>query len=298
MDSPSPGGTVRAVNVMSPRGALPSPGRVPTVFARARGCGRAPWAALGLQAFFLELVLAATGGLIYFLVRGSVVDRVSEATARAESLMDLERTLGLFWEPAMQRWILSSDALIDLLNAVYFWGHMPVILAAAVLLYWRRRSVYAFTRNAFLASAVIALAMYYALPVAPPRFFPDLGFVDTMALYSKANYQAQEVGLFVNPYAALPSLHFGWALLIAVAVWSARPQKRAGALLAGGFAVLLPVTQFFGVLLTGNHFILDLVAGAIAAAFGWAAAWWWQRRAALASDRSDAVEPEETRSSL
>ena len=184
-----------------------------------------------------ELALVAIGALAYYLIRGGVVDRAEEAFARGADLIELERRLGIFWEPAMQDWILGSRALIDLSNAVYFWGHMPLIVVIGVWLFWRKRGVYRLTRNAFLGSAVVALICYAALPVAPPRFFPELGFVDTMALYSQASYQAQEVRLFVNPYAALPSLHFGWALLLGLALWLARPGGRSGlGLRAGGAA--------------------------------------------------------------
>lgn len=224
----------------------------------------------GLRAFGREAAIAAATGLIYFLVRGSVVDRVGEATDRAVGLMDLERSLGLFWEPAMQGWILSSRALIDLANAVYFWTHMPVIIVVAVALYWRRPSVYRLIRNAFVVSAAIALLMYFLLPLAPPRFFPELGFVDTMALYASANYQAQEVGLFVNPFAALPSLHFGWALLIGIALWLGRPSGRRGATIALVAASVLVAGQFLAVIVTGNHYLLDVVAGLAVAGAGMA----------------------------
>ena len=229
-----------------------------------RGCGR-------------ELALVVVGGLVYYLIRGAVIDRAAEASARASDLIDLERRLGIFWEPAMQEWILGSRALIDLSNAVYFWLHMPPIVVLAVWLFWRKRDIYRLTRNAFLGSAVVALVCYAMLPVAPPRFFPELGFVDTMALYSEASYQAQEVGLFVNPYAALPSLHFGWALLLGLAMWLARPPGRWAWAFAAG-AVLIVGGQGVAIVLTGNHFILDAVAGAGAAALGLAAALVWRRR--------------------
>ncbi len=230
-----------------------------------------------LRGFSRELALVAVGGLAYYLIRGGVVDRAAEAFARAADLIELERRLGIFWEPAMQDWILGSRALIDLSNAVYFWLHMPLIAAMGLWLFWRKRGVYRLTRNAFLGSAVVALICYAALPVAPPRFFPELGFVDTMALYSQASYQAQEMGVFVNPYAALPSLHFGWALLLGLALWLARPGGRWGWAFALG-ALLIPLGQGVSIVLTGNHFLLDAAAGAAAAGLGLAMALLWRRR--------------------
>lgn len=238
---------------------------------------------LGLRAFTAELGLAVVGALIYFAVRGAVVDRVGEAMANATDLMAVERTVGLFWEVAMQRWALSSPVLTEVMNGIYFWGHMPVIAVVAVGLFWRRRAVYRLTRNAFVVSAVVALVLYALLPVAPPRFFGELGFVDTLALSGGASYQAQEVGPFVNPFAAVPSLHFGWALLLSVGLWQARPRSRSGGnalrtVALGMVALLLPVAQFFAVIMTANHFVLDLVAGALVAAVGVGGAMWWQRR--------------------
>ena len=248
---------------------------------RGNGAGGGPgWLAVpgDLGAFSRELALAALGGLVYFLIRGGVVDRAEESLARARGVMDLERALGLFWEPAMQGWILHSRLLIDAMNALYFWLHMPLIIALAVWLFWRRRDVYRLTRNAFLGSAAIALVLYAVLPLAPPRFFPELGFVDTMALYSEANYQAQELGVFVNPYAALPSLHFGWALLLAMALCLARPRGRWTGAAVTVAALAIPTGQFFAIVLTGNHFIIDAVAGGAVAGLGLAGALAWRRR--------------------
>ncbi len=258
------------------RDADGSPGRTSAWRARLPVAVRS-----GLRGFAAEAAIAVVAGFIYFLIRGSVVDRVDEATSRAVGLIDLEGSLGLFWEPAMQAWILSSRFLIDLFNGIYFWSHMPVIVGVAVVLYWRRRAVYALIRNAFVVSAVVALLMYFLLPVTPPRLLPDAGFVDTMALYATANYQAQEVGPFVNPYAALPSLHFGWALLIGIGLWLARPASGWARYPIVLVAVLLPVGQFFAVNMTGNHYVLDAVAGGIVAGAGLAAAWWWRDRRAV-----------------
>ncbi len=244
------------------------------------------WSAVG-WALAREAGIVATTALVYFLIRGSVVDRVDEATARAAVLFDFERSLGVAWEPTMQDWVLDSPLLIDLANGIYFWGHMPLIVGVAFLLYWRRRCVYRLVRNAFVVSAAIGLTLYFAVPLAPPRFFPELGFVDTMALYAEANYQAQEVGLFVNPYAAMPSLHFGWAVLIAIGLWLGRPvgQTRWGLLgpAIGFFASLIVIGQFFAIVLTGNHWILDAVAGALVAGAGLAVARVWAARSSSES---------------
>ena len=125
-----------------------------------------------VAAFAVEVAVVAAGALIYFLVRGAVVDRAAEAVARAQGLMEIERALGLFWEPALHERALSSRFLTELMNGIYFWLHMPLIVVVAVTLFWRRRPLYVFTRNAFLVSALAALAVYYVLPLAPPALLP------------------------------------------------------------------------------------------------------------------------------
>ena len=97
---------------------------------------------------------------------------------------------------------------------------------------------------------------------------PNLGFVDTMAIFSEVSYQAQSLKPFVNPFAAIPSLHFGWALLMAIGIVMAtkNPLLRA-------FAYAVPVAQFMAVVVTGNHFIIDAVIGGVVSLTGLAIAW-------------------------
>ncbi|MGE0599367.1 MAG: phosphatase PAP2 family protein [Dehalococcoidia bacterium] len=205
-----------------------------------------------------EIVVVVVSFLIYFAIRGAVVDRAGEAMVRSIHLIELEQRLHLYHELRMQSWILDHYWLIKLMNWVYFWGHMPLVIVVAVWLYVWHRKAYFITRNAFLASGAIGVVIYWLFPVAPPRLIPFAGFIDTMAAFDRVGYNAQEARAFVNPYAAVPSLHFGWSLLLAVIVaWiSRRPAAYV-------FAFAWPVAMFFAVVMTGNHFILDAVAGAI-----------------------------------
>ena len=213
--------------------------------------------------FLRELAGVAAAGLLYFLVRGAVADRAEEARERGLALLRLEETLGLAWERAVHDAALASEVAVELANAVYFWGHMPVLIVLAVWLWARRRGVYRRYRNALLISAVAGIACYALFPTAPPRFFPELGFVDTLALRAAPAYQAQELGPFVNPYAALPSLHAGWALLAGWGCWLAgRESERRWRWLLIGLAVLIPASQAWAVVATANHWTLDAWAGA------------------------------------
>ena len=238
-----------------------------------------------MQAFGRELGGVAVAALIYYLVRGAVSDRAEEAFDRARGLLDLERTLGIDWELGAQAAILDSQWLIDLANGAYFWGHMPLLIVLALWLWGWQRPLWRWFRNALLASALIGMCCYFAFPTAPPRLLPELGYVDTLTLRAAPAYQAQEVGLFVNPYAALPSLHVGWALLAGAACWLVARERRgrSARMLWTALAVAIPLSQLWAVTATGNHWTLDAAAGAVVAA----AAWWISPWLALRIGRID-----------
>lgn len=260
---------------MTPENHAASPGYAPRV---RRIAGQA-WR-LTERAGVHEAAVVVAAFLIYFFIRGSVVDRAGEAMVRGFNLIELEQALGIYWELEMQSWILDHYWAIRFMNLVYFWGHMPLVIVLAIWLYvWHRRA-YRLTRNAFLASGAIGVVIYWLFPVAPPRLIPFSGFIDTMAAFDRFGYNAQETQAFVNPFAAVPSLHFGWSMLLAAVVgWVARNP------LAIGFAFAWPIAMFFAVVLTGNHFILDAVFGAIVSFAGLGIAfalerWWrptWER---------------------
>jgi hypothetical protein len=219
-----------------------------------------------------ELGLVAVGLLVYFLLRGNVTDRADEAARNADRVIDWQQSLGIFWEPRLQSWAVNSALGVRFWNWIYFWGHAPVIVLVGVWLLWRHPEVYRLLRNAFLVSAAAGLICYTLFPVAPPRLTPGHGFVDTMQLYSQVSYQAQSLKPFVNPYAAMPSLHVGWAYLIGIGVALVWRDWR-GALVA----TLLPALMALAVVLTANHYLLDGAFGVLCASAALAAALWWDR---------------------
>jgi hypothetical protein len=221
----------------------------------------------------VEIALVALGFLLYFLVRGAVVDRTAEAFDNARWIIDLQASLGLWVEPAVNRWTLESDALIRLFNFAYFWLDFPLIVAVGLLLFWRRRDVYTLLRDALLISGGLALVLYWSFPVAPPRFLTEWGFVDTLEQYSNLAYQTQSTAPFVNPFAALPSLHVGWSLLLVIAAFIATPSW-----LYRGAMIVVLVLQSVAVVGTANHYIFDGVVGAVVSLAGLAFAIQLQRR--------------------
>ena len=94
-----------------------------------------------------ELALVAVAFLLYFLVRGSVVDRYDEALRHANDVIDLERRMGIFWEPRLQEMVLGRQLLIDLFNFIYFWLDFPLIVVVGLWMYFARRHEYTITRE-------------------------------------------------------------------------------------------------------------------------------------------------------
>jgi hypothetical protein len=219
-----------------------------------------------------ELGLVAIGFLAYFIVRGGVVDRTTEALANARDIVAFERAFGFFIEPNVQVWVLSSEFLWRTMNFVYFWFDFPLIVAVGLLMFWRRRREYTLLRDTLLLSGGLALVVYYAYPVAPPRYLTEWGFVDTMALYSNLSYQAQSMKPFVNPFAAVPSLHVGWAMLLVVSVFRATRSAPARTGVVVVFAL-----QGVAVIGTGNHFVFDGIVGLFMCALALPLAFWLHR---------------------
>jgi membrane-associated phospholipid phosphatase len=204
-----------------------------------------------------EIGLALLVAFAYFLTRGLARGSVGDAIQHADGLLALERTLQLSPELALQRFGFLHPWLLEAANIFYLAGHLPVLIAVAVWLYWKHPRDYRLFRTAFLISAVIGLCVYISFPVAPPRYLP--GFVDTLKV-SGLDLDGSATGLFYNPYAAMPSLHVGWALLAGIALaWHARAWwlKVIGA--------ALPAAMTYVVLMTANHYLFDVLAGALVA---------------------------------
>jgi hypothetical protein len=197
---------------------------------------------------------------LYQLVRGTVDGRTADAFQHASKVVDIEQGMGIFWEAELQSLIITQGIAVRLANTVYVWGHMPVLIGVAVWLFACHRHRYPMFRNAFLISGAIGLFLFWLLPTAPPRYLQYWGFVDT-AVRSGSYYIFQSPA-FVNQYAAMPSMHFGWSLLAATAIFTnLRSPFRY-------LALLMPVATLGGIVLTGNHFFLDAAAGGAVAMLG------------------------------
>jgi hypothetical protein len=216
-----------------------------------------------------EIGLVGLGFLLYFLVRGAVVDRTGEALRNARMVIDFQSSLGVWIEPSVQSLMLQAQPLMRAMNFVYFWFDFPLIILVGLILFWRSRRNYTVLRDALLISGGIALIVYWTFPVAPPRYMTEWGFIDTLEHFDNLSYQAQSMKPFVNPFAAVPSLHVGWAMLLALALFRASERW---IIRIAGISVL--VLQTVAVIATGNHYLTDACVGLLVCAIAWAAAKW------------------------
>ena len=215
-----------------------------------------------------EVAIIGLAVFLYFFVRGLMHGQEHRAYANAGRLIDVERTLGFFWEPSLQEWALRFGWLGTLANWMYIWGHWPVIVATLVWLLVKHGDRYPVYRNALLISGSIGLVVFTLFPMAPPRFMVDWGFIDTVTLHSNS-YRVMQPPSLVNQYAAMPSLHAGWDLLMGIAIVSHASRRAVRAI---GF--VLPVLMYLAIVLTANHYFMDGVVGATVALVGLAAARW------------------------
>lgn len=214
----------------------------------------------------IELLVAAAGYLVYSLSTGAVHEHQALAFHNASRVIAFEQGLHLFQEARLQSLVLPHMWLVQTFNAIYMWGHLPLIIVTVVWLFLFHRDRYRTFRNALLISGAIALIVFFLFPVAPPRLVPGLNLKDTAALISPV-YDTVEPKVFFNPYAAMPSMHIAWDLLLGISfIWCSRQ------LWLRWFGVILPAGMLFAVVVTGNHYIVDGVAGALLGLLGLAIA--------------------------
>lgn len=229
-----------------------------------------------------QLFIFAFAYYLYRLVRGVVDAEVPIAFVNARGIVNLERSLHLFFEPALQRWALHSNWLIDAANWCYVNSHPAVTTAFLIWLYMARNEAFNFVRNTFLIAMGLALVTYVVFPTAPPRLLPEWGFTDTVGGWVGTG-GATAANVFFNPYAAVPSMHVAFAVMTGVPaamLVRTRALKLAWA--------LYPLLVTFVVIVTANHFWFDCALGVLTAALAALAA----RLIALRAHAQGNVRPE------
>ena len=204
--------------------------------------------------------------LAYDFSRALSQGREAVAMANGVFFMNLEKALGIWWEPWVQGRVSAVEPLMTALVWIYQYAHLPIIIGAMMWVFTQRREWWTTYRNWFLAMNFIAVLVFALLPTAPPRMIFTSGVADINFLQG-VRTAIFENGLLANPFAAMPSLHFGYALFIGIMLYTLA-QGRWVRYLGFVYAVIVVVT----IVATGNHFIVDAVAGALVVFAAWALA--------------------------
>ncbi|QXJ26225.1 inositol phosphorylceramide synthase [Actinomadura graeca] len=203
-----------------------------------------------------ELLLIAVLFGLYKLGRVLAAGRVPEAFGNAHRIWDLERALEMPSETGLQHALLHSEALVHVANCYYAYVHFPAMAVFLLWTYLRRPAHYRWIRRTVVALTAAGLALHLLVPLAPPRMLAGTGMIDTAAVFGPAVYGSPEADTMANQYAAMPSLHIGWAAVIALGLI-------AGARTRWRWLWLLHPATTAVVVATANHYWLD---GAVALA--------------------------------
>jgi PAP2 superfamily len=221
-----------------------------------------------------QVSLFAAAYLAYRLVRGLAEGNANAAFAHARDLISIESKLHVFVEPSVQAWASGSHVVMVSASWLYVNAQTSITLGALLYLYLCQNRSFYFVRNMFMIAMAIALVGYIVFPTAPPRFMPEWGFIDSVSDLTGVHVShtsATATALF-NPYAAVPSMHVAFALMIA---WPlARLTKHRAVRVLW---LLYPLLMTFVIVVTANHFIVDALLGALTAGVAVYGARWLAR---------------------
>jgi ABC-type Co2+ transport system permease subunit len=213
---------------------------------------------------FRQIAVFLVAFALYDLVRGLVsIGNPYKPFGDAMKIIDFERALHVFVEPSIQGWAENSHALMNVLAWSYLNTQLVITTATIVFIYVRFNRSYYFVRNMFLIAIGLALVGYWVFPTAPPRLMPEWGFTDTVSQLMTGDRGSLDytlAGSVANMYAAVPSMHVCFAVMIS---W---PMARLVSWRLVKVAwVLYPLLVTFVVVATANHFLVDVVLGALTA---------------------------------
>jgi hypothetical protein len=226
-----------------------------------------------------QVSLFAAAYVAYRVVRGVVEGDANAAFAHARDVISIESKLHLFIEPSVQAWASGSHVVMVSASWLYVNAQGSVTIAALLYLYLRHNRNFYFVRNMFLIAMAIALVGYLVFPTAPPRFMPEWGFIDTVSDLTpvKVSHASSSMTAVFNPYAAVPSMHVAFALMIG---W---PLARlAQHRIVRVLWLVYPFLMTLVIVVTANHFIVDALLGALTAgASAYGARWLARARPAV-----------------
>jgi hypothetical protein len=207
-----------------------------------------------------QIVLFCGAYWLYRVVRGLVDGRTIEAFDNAREVISIERGLGLFFEPSVNAWASAHEWIADVTSWMYVNSHFAVTTITLAWIYLRRNERFYFVRNMYMVAMGLALVGYMALPTAPPRMITGIGFHDTVAAFTGVDADTGSASVLFNPYAAIPSMHVCFSLMLGVTMAQMTRRWWARAL----WYAYSPVVTFV-VIATANHWWIDGFLGATVA---------------------------------
>ena len=214
----------------------------------------------GARDLLWQILLFCGAYWLYRLVRGQVFTQSAAAFDHARDIVSLEKSLHVFVEPSVQHWAIGSGFIDDVGSWMYLNTHFIVTTCALAYIYLFRNEHYYFVRNRFMVAMGLALVGYVLYPTAPPRMLPELGFVDSVSDFTGVSSDSDVNALF-NPYAAVPSMHVGFALMLSIPMIRMARHRATKVV----WAFYAPIVTGV-VVVTGNHWIFDAATGALVAA--------------------------------
>jgi hypothetical protein len=203
---------------------------------------------------------------VYEIVRGAGGENVQAALSNTADIVALEKAAGIYVEQGVQQAFEAIPLAPTVLGLAYILLHFAGTAAALVWVHRRHPDRFPVVRTTFVVATALALVGYVFFPAAPPRL-AALGFSDTVTSSTGLDLSSDLLGALYNPFAAVPSLHFGYALIVGVVlavVAEGRAWRIAG--------TIYPAAMLLIIVATGNHFILDAMLGGLVVVAGWLAA--------------------------
>ena len=203
----------------------------------------------------LEIGICAGLLIIYRSIRLFTRGDLRAAFDNARGVISFETWLGLPFEDNLQQFLLDHPTIIKLLNQYYVVFHFPAAIGLLLWLYWRHHGHYSFVRNLMAFVTFSALVIHLIFPLAPPRMMA--GFVDTMATFGPSIYPPNALDGAANQIAAMPSLHFGWAMIEAIAVIMVLKSPWRYLI------IIHPALMTLAIIATANHWWIDAAVAGI-----------------------------------
>lgn len=212
------------------------------------------------RALVREAVIIVSVYVVYSIIRNLAPSRDALAVRHGWDGLTIERHLGIDVERGINAFVAGRPWLAVPANYFYATLFLPAVVATLAWLWARRPQVYTQFRTVLVVMTLFALASYWLYPLAPPRLLPGGGFIDTVPYFHTWGMDPSDPPKGVsNQFAAMPSMHFGWALWVGTTLW--RCASRVWQRVVG---VVYPTLTLLVIIATANHYVLDAVGGVVA----------------------------------